>query len=425
MTDSPRVQCLSLLDALPPNILSDEEISNSVFTTIYNARNIADSSERSRSSSLLTSQRRKGKIWSYTNFHGFSYFEEDPIDAATILRRLPCLTKTIPERLFLPQNDSSDEDAATGSIIYTNSATFDRERLHKSNKIILSHSSTSISSNTPKAEEPKTYGGLIQAEKRPYKTFPRTCQCRRVTIAAHDSTPSASANSDTTKATHTGDVLSSTVSELINNKKDKDSFHVAPLDVGHLPNDFSIAASTLKEDDGGVDRDFEECGKLCTDVSVTEVLPCENYYPISEMVESFASLSSDLTVATAFTTSVPAEQHTNPRRGCLRPSSTISDEEATTLGIKNKKKTVRFVEGLKDNEDIQTGSAKITEYPEGSEQVQDLIQEVYDNPILRDAIELLPPDFHLERNCVFSRRYGHPTWQRCSRHPLSNSQEDL
>jgi hypothetical protein len=107
-------------------------------------------------------------------------------------------------------------------------------------------------------------------------------------------------------------------------------------------------------------------------------------------VESFASLSSDLIVATASTTSVSAEQHT-PRRGCLRPSSTISDEEATTLGIKNKKKTVRFVEGLKDNGDVQTGISAITEYPEGSERLRDLIQEVYNNPTLRGAIELLSP----------------------------------
>lgn len=157
-----------------------------------------------------------------------------------------------------------------------------------------------------------------------------------------------------------------------------------------MPNDFSIVPSTLKEDDGGVVNDFEECGELCTDDLFSEVLPCDNCFPVSELVPSFASLSSDLTVPTTSTTSVPAEQHT-PRRGCLRPSSTISEEESTTLGIKTKKKTVRFVEGLKDNEHIETGSSKITEYPEGSEQLQDLIQEVYDNPTLRDAIELLPP----------------------------------
>jgi hypothetical protein len=312
------------------------------------------------------------------------------MDAATILRRLPCLTKTIPERFFLPPNDSSDEDAATGSITYTNSAALDGERLHTSDETIVSHSSTSISSNTPEAEEPKIYGGLTQAEKKPCKTFSRTCQCKRGSIAPHDSTPSASANSDATRATYTEDVLSSTASGLINNKKDKDSFHVEPLDVSHLPNDFSIAASTLKEDDGGVDRDFEECWKLHTDVSVTEVLPCENCCPVSELVESFTSLSSDLTVATASTTSGPAEQHT-PRRGCLRPSSIISNEEATTLGIKNKKKAVRFVEGLKDNGDVQTEISAITEYPEGSEQLRDLIQQVHNNPILRDAIELLSP----------------------------------
>lgn len=211
---------------------------------------------------MLTSQRRKGKNCSYTNFHGFSYFEEDPIDAATILRRLPCLTKTIPERLFLPPNDSSDEDAATGSITSTNSAAFDGESLHTSDETILSHSSTSISSNTLEAAEPKTYGGLTQAEKRPCKPYSRTCQCRRGIIAAHDSTPSASANSNATEATHTEDVPSSSVSEVINNEKDKDSFHVAPLPVGHLPNDFSIAPSTLIEDDGGVVNDFGDAGSF-------------------------------------------------------------------------------------------------------------------------------------------------------------------
>jgi len=391
MTEYSRVQCLSLLDALPPEILSDEEISNSVFMTICNARTIADSSERSRSSSLLKSKIGKGEFCSYTNFHGFSYFEEDLIDAATILRRLPCLTKTIPERLFLPPNDSSDEDAATGSITYTNSAAFVGESLHTSDEIIVSHSSTSITSNTPEVEEPNPYGGLTQVEKRPCKTFSRTCQFRRGTRVAHGSTPSASANSNAAVATHTEDVPSSTVSDLINNEKDKGSFHIWPLPIGHLPNDFSIPLSTLREDEGGVVNDFEECGKLCTDVLINEVLPCEKSCPVLELEPPFASLSPDLTVTTASTTSVPAEQHI-PRRGCLRPSSTISEEESKTLGIKTKKKTVRFVEGLKDNEDIQTRRFQITEYPEGSEQVQDLIQEVYDNPTLRDAIELLPPD---------------------------------
>jgi hypothetical protein len=391
MTDSPRVQCLAILDALPPEILSDEEISNSVFMTIYNARNIADSSDRPRSSSLLKSKIGKGEFSTHTNFHGFSYCEEDLIDAATILRRLPCLTKTIPERLFLPPNDPSDEDAATGSITYTNSAAFDGESLHTTDETIVSHSSTSITSNTLEAEEPNPYEALTQVEKRPCKTFSRTCQCRRGTRVTHNSTPSASANSNAAEATHTEDVPSSTVSDLINNEKDKGSSNIWPLSIGHLPNDFSIPLSTLREDEGGVVNDFEECGKLCPDVLINEVLPCEKSCPVLELEPSFASLSPDLTVATASTASVPAKQHI-PRRGCLRPSSTISEEESATLGIKTKKKTVRFVEGLKDNEDIQTGGAKITEYPEGSEQVQDLIQEVYDNPTLRDAIELLPPD---------------------------------
>ncbi len=390
MTDSPRVRCLSLLDVLPPNILSDEEISNSVFTTIYNARHIAESSERPRSSLLLKSMKEKGNFCSYTNFHGFSYFEEDPIDAATILRRLPCLTKTIPERLFLPPNDSSDEDAAAHSVTYTNSAAFVGESLQISDDSIGSCSSTSITSKTLEVGEPNTYGGLTLAEKKPCKTFSRTCQCNRGTIVANDSTQSALANSDATEATYTENVLSSTVSEIIDNQKDKDSFDVAPFDVGHLPNDFSIAASTLKADYGGVDRDFEECGKFCTNVSVTEELPCENCCPVSELVESFTSVSSDLTVANASTTSVPAEQHT-PRRGGLRPSSTTSDEEATTLGIKSKKKIIRFIEGLKDDGDVQTGISTITEYPEGSEQLRDLIQEVYNNPTLMDAVELLSP----------------------------------
>jgi hypothetical protein len=336
--------------------------------TIYNARTIADASERPRSSSLLESKIGDGEFCSYTNLHGFSYFEEDLVDAATILRRLPCLTKTIPERLFLPPNDSSDEDAATSSITYTNSAAFDGESLNTSDETIVPHSSTSITSNTPEAEEPNPYGGLTQVEKRPCKSFFRTCQCRKGTRVAHDPTQSASANTNAAVATHTEDVPSSTVSELINNEKDKGSFHVGPLPTGHLSNDVSICPSTLREDDGGVVNDFEV-----------------------ESVPSFASLSPDLIVATASTTSVSAEQHI-PRGGCHRPSSEISEEDSATLGIKTKKKTVRFVEGLKDNEDIQTRSFKITEYPEGSEQVQDLIQEVYDNPTLRDAIELLPPD---------------------------------
>jgi hypothetical protein len=151
MTEYSRVQCISLLDALPSEILSDDEISNSVFTTIYNARNLAYSSEPPRSSSLLKPNIGNGEFRSYTNFHGFSYFEEDLIDAATILRRLPCLIKTIPERLFLPPNDSCDEDAATA---------FDGESLHTSDETIVSHSSTSITSNTPAAEEPNPYGGL-------------------------------------------------------------------------------------------------------------------------------------------------------------------------------------------------------------------------------------------------------------------------
>jgi hypothetical protein len=177
----------------------------------------------------------------------------------------------------------------------------------------------------------------------------------------------------------------------------------------------------LKEDDGGVDRDFEECGKLHTDVSVTEVLPCENCCPVSELVESFTSLSSDLTVATASTTSGPAEQHTR-HRGFLRPSSIISNEEATTLGIKNKKKAVRFVEGLKDNGDVQTKISAITEYPEGSEQLRDLIQQVHNNPILRDAIELLSPRTLSE---IAYSLDDDPACQSCSRHPLPKSQQQV
>jgi hypothetical protein len=127
----------------------------------------------------------------------------------------------------------------------------------------------------------------------------------------------------------------------------------------------------------GVVSDFEGRKKLCTDVRVTELLPLNDFSPITELISALVSLTLDPTVSTASQRSEPT-------------CSATSEQNTTTLAIKKKVKSAHFVEGIKDNEHVQGGVSRIIEFPTGSEQLQKLIQELHFCPTLKHAIEILP-----------------------------------
>jgi hypothetical protein len=167
-----------------------------------------DSLKRSssfKSFQLSALKNQKRDLSGPKNVLEFSSLEEDPITMPSILRRLPCLTKAAPERLFHPAGQSSDEIAVphlTPSATSTTPEAADGDSHPTSDQPVGSSPPTSTTLNIPEAAAaespigsspsdakkkvltPSSSGCFKQQQqlrKHSCKPLSQTCQCRACT----------------------------------------------------------------------------------------------------------------------------------------------------------------------------------------------------------------------------------------------------
>jgi hypothetical protein len=317
------------------------------------------------------SKKQKKSYWDPTNLLGFSFIEIHPMDISSALRRLPGLTKKIPDRLYRRHRTS---DCKNPSDSHPDS--FEPAPANPNKKKAAGGNSPTVlvTAYVKKTERTISTGACFKHRRKktpqsaPYPGC-RCLHCRK--LAAGIVTTPASTISKSPKTAEQATIFRQILSEW-------NCLFLCLDQHPALEEPLPIAGRSRKEKNCRHNGNCEEEKLPCVVYEINEPLPSNDFRSITGMISGLGSKTTDLTSSAN-------------RQGCVPTSSSNTHLQITNSPHKKSLKNVRFIDGLERNEPCEK------RYPQQSrhQDIMDegtawLTRELEGNSAAARAVEFLP-----------------------------------